>query len=138
MLKQVNITDEHTKQIHSILMGVIPKFPKGGTQGVYMPQLFEKMNHVKSGNAIRLFFALVLGANEFGIVVRTREQLCQALKIRYDRSNISRLLAILEEDKLIMKFSNSYLINPFLVLPTVTDVKMKSALQELWTANEFQ
>ena len=137
MLKHQKITNEHTQQIETVLSGTVPKFPKGGSQGIYPVELFKKLNQVKSSAAIRLFFAMNIGANEYGIVIRTREQLSLAIQTKYDRGNMSRLLTILEEDELIMKFSNSYLINPFIILPTIKDVRLKSAIQEVWRANEF-
>ena len=132
MLRKVKITDELNKSIEYIT-GSIPAYPKGGSQGLYTGEVIDKLATVKNGQSIRLFFILCLGSNEHGLVTITRREMAHALNVHYDASNMSKMLLNLEDAGLIAKMSNTYLINPFIVLPKTKSPKMKSTIQEVWS-----
>jgi hypothetical protein len=130
--KKVKLTDELNNYIGEVLAGSLPPYPKGGSRSFYPDNMFKHLNKIKSSSAIRLFLALIIGSNEYNLITVNREQMAHAIRTKYDRANMAKLLRILEDDGLIMPFSGSHLINPYVVLPRIREPRLKEAIQEVW------
>lgn len=119
--------------------GLIPKYPQKGSVGIYNNTLIHKLNIVKQGNAIRLFFILVEATDDYSVVKQPRERWSYALGVKHDSGNIARLLANIMDAGLVTYYGNEIIVNPFVVLPRVSNPKIKSAIQEWWSSSvDFQ
>ena len=138
MMRKVKLTDELGNHIGDVLSGVLPKFPKSDSQGMYDVEIHKALTKVKQGNAIRLFFCMVVGSDDMGLVIRTREQLSTAIGVRYNKGSFHKMIENLIDADMICRMSNTFWIKPSMVLPRNSNPKVKSALQEVWsTVIEF-
>ncbi len=125
--------NEWTKHINEVLNMTNLNYPKGGSQGVYLVDLFKCMIQI-DGRTKDLFLVMCLATNEYNQVSRTREELSKAIGIeKFNKGNMSKMLKKLVDLEMIAVFGNKVVINPFLVLPLGrNNVKLKDALQISW------
>ena len=122
-------TNEYVDYINNLQL--CNPFPKGGTNGVYIGELATKLSEVSS-TALKLFIFIASDMNDYGQTTRSRKDLNKALGISMNRPRMSRLFKELSDEKWISSFGKHITINPFIILPTVKNPKIKSAIQEAW------
>ena len=125
--------NQWSDHINSLLGGITLNYPRGGSQGVYLADLFKKLLQV-DGKTKDLFMVMCVSMNEYNQVKHTREELSKAIGIeKYQKSNMSKMLKTLVDLEMIAIFGRRATVNPFLVLPAgKSNVKLKDALQIAW------
>jgi len=122
-------TRELQKYIDS--MGYTGKYPQVGSNGVYLNPLVVNLIEL-NGNQIKLFFLLVAAADEYNQVHKSRKEIGSMYMKTYNSSNMSADMKRLSSLGMIATVGNVPMINPFIVLPSVKNPKIKYAIQEAW------
>ena len=124
--------NEYTE--YSYTLTNVNPYPVKGSTGCYIHKFAEIMKENKlSSQAIRLFIYICTDLNEYNQTKRSRKEFADVLEIKYNRSRMSKLVGELIDAELVAIFDGNIItVNPFVIVPSIKDVKMKSALQEAW------
>ena len=124
--------NEYKDYIYSV-RNVNP-YPVRGSTGVYLGSLGEILkNKIVSDTAFKLFIFIATDVDEHNQTTRSRKEFSDVLGIRHNKSRMSKLVKELVENELVAIFAGDIItVNPFLVIPSIKEPKMKAAIQEAW------
>lgn len=124
--------NEYTEYTYT-LTNVNP-YPTKGSTGFYIHDFAVIMkDKALSSQAIRLFLYICTDVNKYNQTTRSRREFADVLDIKYDAKRMSNLVKELIDAELIAIFDGNIItVSPFILMPSIKDTKMKSALQEAW------
>ena len=127
----MKFTRELQDRVVSIMNNEILHYPQAGSSGVYINPLVVNLIEL-NGNQIKLFWLMVAATDEYNQVHKTRKELGSMYMRSYNASNISSDIKKLIELEMIAYVGNTVMVNPFIVLPSMKNPKLKAAIQVAW------
>ena len=120
---------EHTYELTNV-----NPYPQKFSQGVYIQELASRMMKDNiSSTALRLFIYICSDLNDYNQTCRSRREFANVLGIKYNAARMSKLVKELVENEWVTIFEGDIItVNPFIVLPLVSNPKMKAGVQEAW------
>ena len=125
----MKFTRELQEYIDSI--GYEVGFPQKGSNGVYLNPLIVNMIEL-NGNQTKLFWLLTAAADDYNQVHKSRKDIGNMYMSTYNASNMSTDIKKLTSLDMVAIVGNVIMVNPFIILPSVRNPKVKTAIQEAW------
>ena len=129
MEERMNVTNQYVEYVAKNQS--INPYPRGGSNGIYTVKLAE-VGLILTGGALKLLLLIIADINDYGQTIRTRTSFNKAMGIKPNKSRMSRLMKELIDNKCVSMFDKTITVNPFLVLPKTSNVKIKAILQNAW------